>query len=200
MLGCSFSCVVWVCVSCAEAACFRCRWTGDEMIWPFHCWISPLQCPHRAKLLQPPALLADVHVFAFPPFHFYISTNVFSHFQTENEYRGKLLNQRWTRGDKISRCRPSLRLQSRPIKVSLTCLPNPNADFLLSLRNRGFCVHLWHSSVLSVSRQWKEVSIVLPHCAQFIPAWPRMVLAEQPKKPHPPPPWMNWDFKVSRIS
>ncbi|KTF90992.1 hypothetical protein cypCar_00017295 [Cyprinus carpio] len=37
----------------------------------------------------------------------------------ENEYRGKLLNQRWTRGDKISRCRPSLRLQSRPIKMSL---------------------------------------------------------------------------------
>ncbi|XP_026106136.1 myelin transcription factor 1-like isoform X4 [Carassius auratus] len=37
----------------------------------------------------------------------------------ENEYRGKLLNQRWTRGDKTSRCRPSLRLQSRPIKMSL---------------------------------------------------------------------------------
>ncbi|XP_048034008.1 myelin transcription factor 1 isoform X6 [Megalobrama amblycephala] len=39
--------------------------------------------------------------------------------EKENEYRGKLLNQRWTRGDKISRCRPSLRLQSRPIKMSL---------------------------------------------------------------------------------
>ncbi|XP_022533053.2 myelin transcription factor 1 isoform X2 [Astyanax mexicanus] len=37
----------------------------------------------------------------------------------ENEYRGELLNQRWTRGDKISRCRPSLRPQSRPIKMSL---------------------------------------------------------------------------------
>ncbi|XP_016367316.1 myelin transcription factor 1-like [Sinocyclocheilus rhinocerous] len=39
--------------------------------------------------------------------------------EKENEYRGKLLNQRWTRGDKISHCRPSLRLQSRPIKMSL---------------------------------------------------------------------------------
>ncbi|XP_026862804.2 myelin transcription factor 1 isoform X3 [Electrophorus electricus] len=37
----------------------------------------------------------------------------------ENEYRGELLNQRWTRGDKISRGRPSLRPQSRPIRMSL---------------------------------------------------------------------------------
>ncbi|XP_046726090.1 myelin transcription factor 1 isoform X1 [Silurus meridionalis] len=37
----------------------------------------------------------------------------------ENEYRGKLVNQRWTRGDKISRCQPSLRSQNRAIKMSL---------------------------------------------------------------------------------
>ncbi|XP_030623286.1 myelin transcription factor 1 [Chanos chanos] len=37
----------------------------------------------------------------------------------ENEFRGELLNQRWTRGDRISRCRPTLRLQSQPIKMSL---------------------------------------------------------------------------------
>ncbi|XP_017575645.2 myelin transcription factor 1 isoform X3 [Pygocentrus nattereri] len=38
---------------------------------------------------------------------------------TQNEYRGELLNQRWTRGDKISRCRPSLRPHSQPVKMSL---------------------------------------------------------------------------------
>ncbi|XP_062872262.1 myelin transcription factor 1 [Trichomycterus rosablanca] len=37
----------------------------------------------------------------------------------ENEYQGKLVSQRWTRGEKISRCRSSLRSQSRPIKMSL---------------------------------------------------------------------------------
>ncbi|XP_034168003.1 myelin transcription factor 1 isoform X2 [Pangasianodon hypophthalmus] len=37
----------------------------------------------------------------------------------ENEYRGELVNQRWTRGDKISRCQPSLRPQNRAIKMSL---------------------------------------------------------------------------------
>uniref|UniRef100_A0A6Q2YRN2 Myelin transcription factor 1 domain-containing protein n=1 Tax=Esox lucius TaxID=8010 RepID=A0A6Q2YRN2_ESOLU len=37
----------------------------------------------------------------------------------ENEFRGELLNQRWTRGERISRCQTSQRLQSRPIKMSV---------------------------------------------------------------------------------
>lgn len=61
------------------------------------------------------------HDMSFP----FIFIYCFLFSQTENEYRGKLLNQRWTRGDKISRCRPSLRLQSRPIKVSCT---SPSAN------------------------------------------------------------------------
>ncbi|XP_041701474.2 myelin transcription factor 1-like, partial [Coregonus clupeaformis] len=37
----------------------------------------------------------------------------------ENEFRGELLNQRWTRGERISRCQSTQRLQSRPIKMSV---------------------------------------------------------------------------------
>ncbi|XP_048877720.1 myelin transcription factor 1-like isoform X2 [Brienomyrus brachyistius] len=37
----------------------------------------------------------------------------------ENEFRGKLLNQRWTRGEKISSCRSSRGLQRAHIKMSL---------------------------------------------------------------------------------
>ncbi|XP_042155881.1 myelin transcription factor 1-like [Oncorhynchus tshawytscha] len=37
----------------------------------------------------------------------------------ENEFRGELLNQRWSRGERISRCQPTQRLQSRPIKMSV---------------------------------------------------------------------------------
>ncbi|XP_028849116.1 myelin transcription factor 1 isoform X3 [Denticeps clupeoides] len=38
---------------------------------------------------------------------------------TENEFRGELVNQRWTRGDRISRCRPTLRLKRLSVKMSL---------------------------------------------------------------------------------
>ncbi|XP_031659704.1 myelin transcription factor 1 isoform X3 [Oncorhynchus kisutch] len=39
--------------------------------------------------------------------------------EKENEFRGELLNQRWTRGERISRCQPAQRLQSGPIKMSV---------------------------------------------------------------------------------
>ncbi|KAL2103509.1 hypothetical protein ACEWY4_000377 [Coilia grayii] len=38
---------------------------------------------------------------------------------SENEFRGELVNQRWTRGERISRCGPTLRLKSPPINMSL---------------------------------------------------------------------------------
>lgn len=70
------------CVSCAEAAGFRCRWTGDEMIWPFHCWISLLQrsnrtllWPRSAKLFQLPAQMLTWHVFSL---HFHLLLSLFS--------------------------------------------------------------------------------------------------------------------------
>ncbi|KAI1892859.1 hypothetical protein AGOR_G00137860 [Albula goreensis] len=38
---------------------------------------------------------------------------------SENEFRGELLNQRWTRGERISSCETTKSLQSRRIKMSL---------------------------------------------------------------------------------
>lgn len=98
--------------------------------------------PSLRKTLPTASADADMTISS-PHFHFFhfhllpsLSLSLYlslSLSQTENEYRGKLLNQRWTRGDKISRCRPSLRLQSRPIKVSYTDPPGQS-----SRRNLGF--------------------------------------------------------------
>ncbi|KAL1020801.1 hypothetical protein UPYG_G00004830 [Umbra pygmaea] len=52
----------------------------------------------------------------------------------EHEFRGELLNQRWTRGERISRCQPSQRLQSPPISMSA------ESDDKRSTRSKGIRV------------------------------------------------------------
>ncbi|XP_071205268.1 myelin transcription factor 1-like isoform X6 [Salvelinus alpinus] len=54
--------------------------------------------------------------------------------EKENEFRGELLNQRWTRGERISRCQPTQRLQSGPIKMSV------ESDDKRSTRSKGIRV------------------------------------------------------------
>ncbi|KAM7404205.1 hypothetical protein PAMP_011572 [Pampus punctatissimus] len=52
--------------------------------------------------------------------------------EQKNEFRGELVNQRWTRGERTSsRCQASQRLQSRrPIMVSDKALQLPPQPFL----------------------------------------------------------------------
>lgn len=142
MSGCSFCCILWVGDFCAEAACFKCRWTGDEMIWPFQCWISPLLSPHRAKLLQLPALLADLNVFAFSHLNFYISTLVFSPSLKQKMSTG---GNSWTSAGRVetrsavagplSDCRAD---QSKWVTPACPANHNAESDFLQSSHNYGY--------------------------------------------------------------
>lgn len=69
--------------------------------------------PNLSPLLTHPFLLPHL-LLLFLPF-----------LPTENEFRGELVNQRWTRGERTSsRCQASQRLQSRrPIMVSDNTAP-----------------------------------------------------------------------------
>ncbi|XP_045065211.1 myelin transcription factor 1-like [Coregonus clupeaformis] len=68
----------------------------------------------------------------------------------ENEFRGELLNQRWTRGERISRCQPTQRLQSRPIKMSV------ESDDKRNTRSKGIRV--------SIDLVGQELSCPTPGC------------------------------------